>query len=531
MGKKRNDLESIGAADCETDPFKYGRVPKPFLWGLYINEQYYEFEKTIDFVNFVRDEEWTIYAHNGGRFDWHFVLWECEIKPDIKIIAGRIAEFKIGKCTFRDSYNILPIPLAAYQKDEISYDLFEKEERYKPENWKAIRDYLKSDCVYLHELVTRFVTDYGFNITLASTALKVFNNMAGLKTPRTNINYFENLNRFYFGGRVQAFKTGVFEKDFYYVDINSAYPYAMKYPHAYGNKRAKSRHLPDERDPKIFVRLNCRSNGHFPIRTEKGALSFPDNGNVYEFHITGHEYYMAEDLELLHEVEILEVLTFEDEICFGDYVDHFYVMKEEATINKDTAKRLFAKLFMNSLYGKYATNPTKYKQYSVQNINTAEEFEYNNPDYECSTEFGDNLLYERDLYDDELKFLNVATAASITGYVRAFMMQALCSVKNPYYCDTDSIICEGLGDLEIDATKLGAWDIEAKATFCAIAGKKLYTMLCEDGSTKTASKGARLTHEQLIEVASGGEVLYKSEAPTFSVSRGVRFIERKIRKT
>ncbi|AUR81552.1 DNA polymerase type B [Vibrio phage 1.069.O._10N.286.49.F11] len=533
MTRKANRrlLENIGAADCETDPFKYGRIPKPFIWGLYINEQYYEFEKTIDFINFVRDEEWTIYAHNGGKFDWHFVLQECEIKPSVKIIAGRIAEFQIGKCTFRDSYNILPIPLAAYQKDEIDYALFEKETRYEPETWKAIRAYLKSDCVYLHELVTAFVSEYGFNITLASTALKVFNQMSNLKTPRTNLNYFERISPYYFGGRVQAFKTGTFEKDFYYVDINSAYPYAMMYDHAYGNKRTKSRHLPDEKDVKIFVTLKCKSNGHFPVRLENGSLSFPDDGNIYEFKVTGHEYYAAEELGLLEDVEIIEVLTFEDSICFANYVEHFYVMKEQATIEKDEAKRLFAKLFMNSLYGKYATNPTKYKQYSMQSVHTAEEFENFNPDYVCATEIGDNLLYERDLYDDELKFLNVATAASITGYVRAFMMRALCSVDTPYYCDTDSIICEGLGDLEIDATKLGAWDIEGEASFCAIAGKKLYSMVLKDGKTKTASKGARLTHDELVEVAQGGEVVWKSDAPTFSISRGIRFNERKIRKT
>lgn len=527
----RSDLRNIGAADCETDPFKYGRVPKPFLWGLYINEKYYEFERTIDFINFVRDEEWTIYAHNGGKFDWHFVLMECEIKPKISIISGRIAEFKIGSCTFRDSYNILPIPLAAYQKDEIDYATFEEEVRYLPENWRPIRDYLKSDCVYLYELVIRFVSDYGFNITLASTALKVFNQMEGLSTPRTNQNFFDEISQYYFGGRVEVFKSGVFEKDFSYIDLNSAYPFAMTYDHPYGKTRHVSKHLPEIADGKIFIKLKCVSNGHFPIRPEKGGLLFPNDGEVYEFYITGHEYYMAEKWGLLKDVEIIRVTSFEDTINFTNYVDHFYKLKEEATISGDAALRLFAKLFMNSLYGKYAANPTKYKQYSVQNYVTAEMFEVENPDYEATNEFGNNILYARELYDDELRFLNVSTSASITGQVRAIMMDALLSCDTPYYCDTDSIICEGTGNLELDATKLGAWDVEAEANFVAIAGKKLYTMVTVEGKTKSASKGAKLSHSEIVKVAKGEKVTWKSEAPTFSVSRGITFNKRNITKT
>ena len=35
----------VAVADSETDPFKHGRFPTPFIWGLYDGTHYYEFDK------------------------------------------------------------------------------------------------------------------------------------------------------------------------------------------------------------------------------------------------------------------------------------------------------------------------------------------------------------------------------------------------------------------------------------------------------------------------------------------------------
>jgi len=48
---------------------------------------------------------------------------------------------------------------------------------------------------------------------------------------------------------------------------------------------------------------------------------------------------------------------------------------------------------------------------------------------------------------------------------------------------------------------------------------------------KTASKGARLTHSQLWTVARGGNVLFQSDVPTFSVTSAPVFTDRRIKKT
>ena len=76
----RNDDKPIWVADCETDPFKYGDVPEPFIWGIFDGVNYWEFlgtglyhTCTVDdiarVVDFLRDKEIILYAHNGGKFD------------------------------------------------------------------------------------------------------------------------------------------------------------------------------------------------------------------------------------------------------------------------------------------------------------------------------------------------------------------------------------------------------------------------------------------------------------------------------
>jgi hypothetical protein len=99
------------------------------------------------------------------------------------------------------------------------------------------------------------------------------------------------------------------------------------------------------------------------------------------------------------------------------------------------------------------------------------------------------------------------------------------------YCDTDSIACTDTGNLEIDPSALGAWDIEAQCDYGGIAGKKLYAFHDKNtGKWKTASKGVRFTPEQILEVAKGHETKYNPIAPSFSLKRGVKFISRRVNK-
>jgi len=518
----------IWAADSETDPFKAGRIPKPFIWGAYNGEVYEQFETTAEFVDFISERDCIVYAHNGGKFDWHFLIDKLEPFGELMIIAGRLAKFKIGKAEFRDSYNILPIPLAAYQKDEIDYTLFEEEERYKPENWNAICKYLKADCVYLYDLIKEFHARYGVRLTLAGSALKTWEKIADTKAPKTSAMFYESLAPYYFGGRVQAFRVGEINAPFQVIDINSAYPYAMKHKHPYGEAYSTFDELPDNDDDlsRCFVTLTARSCGAFPYR-EKNGLSFPNDGEIREFNVSGWEYIAARDGYALKDSEVIKVQVFADTIDFNSYIDHFYTMKSEAKESGDKAGYIFAKLFLNSLYGKFGSNPEKYDEFMVVEpcfIDAAEE-----DGYAFSAELGDWALVTRDLPEEKQRYYNVAVAASITGFVRAYLYKAMRQCTGLIYCDTDSIAAESFEGIELDPEKLGAWDVEAVCEYGAVAGKKLYAFKDVNGSWKTASKGVRLSAEEIVRVAKGEEIVHTPINPSFSMKRGTGFISRTIR--
>src|ERR1700752_5217130 len=127
----------IGTLDCETDPFKVGRIPKNFLWGVYIRSTYYEFTEPAQVAGFLMEEckGCILYAHNGGKFeDFHALIPFANLHEPITIINGRLVKFMIGECELRDSLAILPVALEKYKKQKINYAIFEPEVRDRPEN-------------------------------------------------------------------------------------------------------------------------------------------------------------------------------------------------------------------------------------------------------------------------------------------------------------------------------------------------------------------------------------------------------------
>lgn len=524
-------MREIWVADCETDPFKKGRTHiKPFIWGAYNGTIYKQFNSTKQFLNFITQQDAIVYAHNGGKFDWYFLLDQLSEFDPLTIINGRLAKFVIGLCEFRDSYNILPVPLSAYKKDDIDYAIMEKSERDKPTNRRKIERYLRKDCQYLYEIVKEFIDNYGLNITLASSAFKQWRKIAQIKAPKTSAQFYSDLSPFYFGGRVEVFQPGIIAEQFKIIDINSAYPFAMMQNHPYGNEYIESKTLPntDAYIARSFITTTCHSRGAFPFREKDKSLVFPNDGKVRQFNITGWEYLAARDTGALSVHTIDKVITFPDSINFAPYVEHFYNLK--ANSEKDTAAYIIAKLFLNSLYGKFGANPAKYSEYTIVkpcHIDAA----CTQDDYDFCGELGPWALLDKPIPEHKQIYYHVAVAASVTGFVRAYLWRALNQCQGAIYCDTDSIMALDTGTLELDPKKLGAWDIEAVCDYGAFAGKKLYAAryLDDKDKWKTASKGVRLDYKEIIRVAQGETIKYMALAPTFSLKRGISICTRNVK--
>lgn len=546
MARRR---KPIWVADCETDPFKIGRVPKPFAFAaLEIYTGRYEtFGSAALFAAFFEDESTTVYFHNGGKFDAHYLRPYFKSDESVMMINGRIAQFYIGKCCVRDSYNLIPVPLARYKKDKVDYSRFEAEVRDTPENVAYIAAYLRSDCDNLGSLIRQYFERYGKGLTQAGAAMTYWatHYNAG-KKPKQSAAQFERYRPYYYGGRVECFARGYQEKKFKVADKNSAYPDAMLSEHPISTEAIALSKLPSDKDiPKCFVTLRAVSRGALPYRLDSGELIFPRDQRERVYDITGWELLAGLEENAVDIKEVLAVNYFRETVNFRDYINHFYDERLIAKANGDTAGDIFAKLFMNSCYGKFASNPENYHEYMLSSPHRF--VEHLKEGYSDYHDWGDGRrLLWRKLPVERHRYYNIATAASITGLVRARLFKDLCRVREPLYCDTDSIGAADVSALAI-GSKLGQWKIELECDAYAICGKKMYGFRSahdqgwskEDevfkmpkGAYKVACKGVNLTASELVRIAKGEQISYQPMVPTYSITRPVpRFIDRRVRLT
>lgn len=539
----KNNNRELWAVDCETDPFKRGRIPKPFIWGAYNGSEYHTFENAADLIAFLSVRTCLVYAHNGGRYDWHYILEHLEPFSAIMVIAGRLARFRIGGAEFRDSWNIMPMPLrAGGAKLEIEdFSIFEADQRDIPANREVIRERVRTDCIYLFRMLEKFISEFGLHLTQAGASMHAWSAISSISPPKTNREFYQRFYPFYFGGRVECFQPGIIERPFKAVDKNSAYSHAMIHRHPWGEIPDEHYTLPVGRSAieRSFITLESNATGAFPFRERDGSLGFPADGTGRIFHVTGWEYLAALETGTLHKHSIHSVLRLPASIDFRSYMDYFYRMKTDAKASGDKARYEFAKRFLNSLYGKFGSDPEDYDEFTIVSPRFIEAA-CDADGYQFCAELGPWALLSRDLPEERQHYYNVAVAASVTGFVRADMWRAIRSVRDCIYVDTDCLHCSDTGNLKLDENELGAWKVEATCDFGAYAGKKLYAVRTSpdwqnahphDKIWKVASKGVRLTHEEIIAVASGADYTTLPEVPQYSVKNGIRFQPRTVRRT
>lgn len=521
--------------DCETDPFKFNREPKPFLWGFYNPIYgYFEFKKTADAIDFISKRDALFYAHNGGKFDFHFIAEALTRNEKVLLMHNRLVKAKLGKAEIRDSYSLLPIPLKNYKKKEIDYNKLEKENRKA--NWKEIQEYLESDCVYLYELLDAFFEKHGRHLTAAGAAIKTLCKMEDLKVENSGSLFFTEINKYYFGGRCECLKSGEYHEKLTYLDINSAYPFAMLHPHPIGVSYKETYKSKPKIKPENFYTIIAESRGAF-CRRDNGGLKFDWDGEPREYNTTGHELLAAIETKRCKIIKHVSQIEFEEKKTFKNFVNHFWA--ERCLTKKGSAENTFAKLFLNSAYGKFAANPMSYDTFLFADPAIAEWLI--SEDWEIRGETGGHVLISQPIDEELMRFYNVATAASITGFVRAMLIRALAGIKSPIYCDTDSIIFKGKHNLTL-SDDLGAWKVEGEFKTGYFAGKKMYGLeylkplvnkeTGEKTKYKVASKGGRLQFSDIKKVTRGKTVKFDQIAPTFSwQKKQAGFLSRNIKKT
>lgn len=567
--KQSHRLENIAILDMETDPFDNLHTNEkisPFLAVLYSDQ----FEPIViweqDNAAFVKATiaaiaalpgSFTIYAHNGGKFDFLFLI--AGIRGSVAFKGRGIMSCNIGSHQLRDSFHIIPERLANYKKDTFDYQKLKRasRDRFKSE---AI-EYCINDCRFLFDLIKKFLTQHGFKISIGAAALSLIRENYRIETLTEAQD--EAIRPFYFGGRVECIAgKGLFaDRTFKLHDINSEYPWAMaEHLHPIGSEYIFRGGLPGSNT--CFVELSAFSNSAFFMRNEQTHTSKITYGHG-TFCTTIHEYRQAKELGLIDNIKIIRCVDNVNQTDFKLFVYPLYegraklkelmeTLTENDTIYLETkGDMLIVKLVMNNGYGKFASNPRKYKDHYLTDP-------YERPPSE-SGEWGHHPAFENEQYwiwarpTERQKFINVGTAASITGAARARLMRAIHFARNPIYCDTDSLICEELRGEEIHQSKLGAWNLEAELSEVIICGKKQYAYIKKkDGKPVVKCKGALsatyiksdaglwivkqpeqrpITYDDMKLLLIGEEISNTAAGPTLTRRSTQSYITRRIRAT
>lgn len=548
-------LEQVAVLDMETDPFdnvKKGIV-LPYLAVLHsecfdtiiIWEQDHELfiEKVIAAIVALPDS-FTIYAHNGGKFDFMFFVHKLRGKVSFK---GRgIMGATIGNHELRDSYHIIPERLAAYKKDDFDYSKLTKAERH---NYKeTIIKYCVNDCVYLLDLIKKFLNKYGFKISIGAAAMaKVKENYK----IETLADYQDKMIRpFFAGGRVECIMgLGHWVKPLKLIDVNSMYPDAMaNKKHPVGSEYLIRPGAPSK--DTAFLTIECDNNGALMTHGDDGGLCGTVEHGIFK--TTIWEYNMAMELGLIDNVRFINCVDNFRWTDFAKFVLPLYELRAAekdrlATLEPGTpeydecnANILFYKLILNNAYGKFAQNPRRFKEYFLTDpYCRPEQLDIKalgfpmKPEYDGSTHW----IWSKPI--DKIKFNNVGTSASITGAARAKLMHAKHLSLNPVYCDTDSLICEEPRGLDLHPSRLGAWDVEKHISELIVCGKKLYAYKTTDKKTGMPhekpvirSKGSQgISWDEMLSILAGEVVQKTNFGPTLTRRGDQAYITRNIRST
>jgi len=470
----------------------------------------------------------TIYAHNGGKFDylaifgnfWRFFGADNVTMNESRFIQAvwrdRVARSAIY---FRDSLNIMPTSLAkigekfGYAKGETPSKFIEGKRQPLE---RTDFEYCKRDCELLWRALTYFQDRLGgLRPTLPSTAMAVFRREFFPAASPIYVCRREDLafRDAYYGGRVEAYRLGKLDLPNYTYDINSLYPTAMRRAHfpAPDGLVEKSDVSPAELENDLLGHFEGFASatvthpdsalGYLPHVGAEGKLTFPVGTFAGSWCFPELRYFVAHGGRIDSVSRV--VFSRRRDSPFVGYVDKYYALKRDA----QGFERDMAKLMLNALYGKFG-------EYHEQNQRYAEGFDegtlaeyrrvYGDANFEPISRYRSDGYYTFPSRDAGIAGHSVFSwAAYITSEARVINLEvqaAIRAVGEVYYTDTDSFTTTAeIGTTEspdslrnLVGDELGQLKLESRNKL-EIRGNKHYVL--EDGSVvlKGVKRGAKMT--------------------------------------
>lgn len=389
---------------------------------------------------------------------------------------------KVNKITFLDSLKLIPLSVDSIaktyklnqQKGKIDYTAHDNLPIGSPIT-KEEEEYIKADVQIVAHAVDDFHKQGLDKMTIGSCALEEYKKLIHKKNFERYFpppKFHDDVKQSYRGGftYLNPKFAGKTIKNGIVLDVNSLYPSVMYYSYLpYGQPIFFNGEYEEDDLYTLYTQMfRCQfelKKGKIPTIQIKHSSFF--SGNEYLTSSNGEEVTLclnSVDLKLFFEhyevynIEYLSGWKFKaTRGLFVDYIDKWSSNKIKAKEEGNHGLYLISKLFLNSLYGKFGTD-TKVKS-KIPYLDENEVVHY----YDSEVE--------------EKEGIYVAMASFITSYARLKTISSAQVIMDNYnsgkskiqfvYADTDSLHCvsddftlpEGL---EIDSTKLGAWDFEAK---------------------------------------------------------------------
>jgi hypothetical protein len=286
-----------------------------------------------------------------------------------------------------------------------------------------------------------------FSLSRASQAMHAYRHRfmkTNLFTHESEVIY-ELEQKAYYGGRTECFNIGEQTGGpFVCYDINSLYPYVMRNNH-FPIKPIDYRKKATIRQLESWLKLHAVIS-HVYLKTDvpiyacriKHKVIFP----IGEFDTYLCSEGLREAIKRGHITEVRETTIYQTADLFSEYIDFFYALRLEAKRTGNKIMDKYAKIFMNSLYGKFGQQvpytvdkkPTKTSEYSREEI--------------LDAETGENWIVTKILGQEITEYGRHPTSSTImsipahvTEYARILLWRIIESVgrENVIYCDTDSI--------------------------------------------------------------------------------------------
>ena len=392
----------------------------------------------------------------------------------------KVKGHKVNKVTFHDSLKILNFSVDEIAKSfdlpisklELDYTAFrEKGHELTPHEIDYIRNDVKIMALALDIIYKQNMT----KMTIGSNALDSYKKMQPnfkMLFPILPLDVDADIRRSYKGGftylspKYKERTTGAG----LVLDVNSMYPAMMTQRELpYGLPEPyEGKYEFDPSYPLYVQKFNCTFDikpDKIPSIQLKSCPSFMPNeyiesskGEIVTMTLTNP------DLELFFEQYNVDVISWiggwkfkKTKGLFTEYINHWTEEKIKAKKEGNRPQYLLSKLYLNSLYGKLATNPIGRQKMPI---------------------IKDGELRFEMLPTEERKPIYIPAATFITSYARKYIIETSqmirdWSMKNKgydayCYSDTDSIHCLLTEDdlkivsefIDIDSYKLGAWDCE-----------------------------------------------------------------------